>query len=67
MVVAPSDVRHDGISLLAEGTVSLQLSAKSVGIIEAFYNSVKVCQIHVNLNVKKYNFMPFYLYFILWI
>jgi hypothetical protein len=42
VISSPTDVRHDGISLLAEGTVSLQLSSKNVGIFEAFYNSVKV-------------------------
>jgi len=42
VVVSNSDVRHDGISLLAEGAVNLQLSSKNVGIFEAFYNSVKV-------------------------
>ena len=42
VVSSPTDVRHDGISLLAEGIVSLQLSAKTIGIFEAFYNSVKV-------------------------
>lgn len=30
-----------------EGYVNLQLSSKNVGIIEAFYNSVKVC-LYVN-------------------
>jgi hypothetical protein len=42
LVQSGSDVKHDGISLTMEGTVNLQLSAKNVGIFEAFYNSVKV-------------------------
>ena len=42
-VQSNSDIKHDGISLTMEGTVNLQLSAKNVGIFEAFYNSVKVC------------------------
>lgn len=43
LVQSGSDIKHDGISLTMEGTVNLQLSAKNVGIFEAFYNSVKVC------------------------
>ena len=35
-------VHHQGISLTMEGVVNLQLSSKSVGVFEAFYNSVKV-------------------------
>ncbi|XP_072901097.1 vacuolar protein sorting-associated protein 26C isoform X2 [Hemitrygon akajei] len=34
-------IQHQGITLTMDGTVSLQLSAKSVGVFEAFYNSVK--------------------------
>lgn len=37
-----SDLQHQGITLNMEGAVSLQLSAKSVGLFEAFYNSLKV-------------------------
>jgi len=32
-----------------EGSVNLQLSAKSVGVFEAFYNSVKVRPVQVNI------------------
>lgn len=35
-------VQHHGIFLTMEGLVNLQLSSKSVGVFEAFYNSVKV-------------------------
>ncbi|XP_069677159.1 vacuolar protein sorting-associated protein 26C isoform X1 [Periplaneta americana] len=45
LVQSGSDVKHDGISLTMEGTVNLQLSAKNVGIFEAFYNSVKPIQL----------------------
>lgn len=38
----PSDFKHDGIQLSMEGAVNLQLSSKNVGILEAFYNAVKV-------------------------
>jgi hypothetical protein len=37
-----SEVRHEGISLHLEGIVNLQLSSKTFGVFEAFYNSVKV-------------------------
>ncbi|XP_014219445.1 Down syndrome critical region protein 3 [Copidosoma floridanum] len=40
-----SDVKHDGIFLTMEGAVNLQLSSKTVGIFEAFYNSVKPIQL----------------------
>ncbi|KAL4704748.1 hypothetical protein ACJJTC_000072 [Scirpophaga incertulas] len=36
-----SDVRHEGLTLLMEGSVNLQLSTKNVGIFEAFSNSIK--------------------------
>lgn len=45
LITSPSDIKHDGISLTMEGTVNLQLSAKNVGIFEAFYNSVKPIQL----------------------
>ena len=32
---------HEGVVLQVEGSVSLQLSAKSVGLFEAFYSSIK--------------------------
>ncbi|XP_069492190.1 vacuolar protein sorting-associated protein 26C isoform X4 [Ambystoma mexicanum] len=41
-------VQHQGISLTMEGSVNLQLSAKSVGVFEAFYNSVKPIQVISN-------------------
>jgi len=34
-------VVHEGVQLLAEGNVTLQLSSKSVGLFEAFYSSTK--------------------------
>jgi len=36
---------HSGIKLNLDGNVALQLSAKSVGLFEAFYNSVKPIQL----------------------
>lgn len=44
-IQSTSDIKHDGITLAMEGTVNLQLSAKNVGIFEAFYNSVKPIQL----------------------
>ena len=45
---------HNGIKLVMEGNVSLQLSAKSVGLFEAFYNSVKPVQlIYIPVDVAK--------------
>ena len=40
-VTSKGDISHNGLSLTLEGTVNLQLSAKSVGVFEAFYNSLK--------------------------
>ena len=36
-----SQLAHQGISITAEGIASLTLSAKSVGRLEALYNTVK--------------------------
>merc|ERR1712071_622600 len=36
-----SETRHDGIHLTVDGIVNLELSSKSVGQYESFYNSVK--------------------------
>jgi len=35
------ETKHEGITLYLEGIVNLQLSAKTVGLFDAFYNSVK--------------------------
>ena len=50
MVGSRQEVQHQGIFLSMEGSVSLQLSAKSVGLFEAFYNSLKVNQMLVYLS-----------------
>lgn len=42
VLVCKEAVQHHGIFLGMEGLVNLQLSSKSVGVFEAFYNSVKV-------------------------
>lgn len=47
VLVCKEPLQHHGISLSMEGLVNLQLSSKSVGVFEAFYNSVKVnCEPH---------------------
>ena len=45
VVSSKSDISHNGIALVMEGSVNLQLSAKSVGLFEAFYNSLKPVQL----------------------
>ncbi|CAH0546368.1 unnamed protein product [Brassicogethes aeneus] len=46
VVTSNSDFfKHEGITLTAEGSVNLQISSKNVGIIEAFYNSIKPIQL----------------------
>lgn len=35
-------IQHNGIVLTLEGNVNINLSTKSVGLFEAFYNSAKV-------------------------
>lgn len=49
VITSKDTVQHQGISLTMEGSVNLQLSAKSVGVFEAFYNSVKVRALQVNI------------------
>ncbi|MEQ2162346.1 Vacuolar protein sorting-associated protein 26C, partial [Goodea atripinnis] len=52
-------MQHHGISLSMEGIVNLQLSSKSVGVFEAFYNSVKPIQlISNNIEVAKAGKIP---------
>ncbi len=41
VVTSKGELNHQGVTLTMEGTVTLQLSAKSVGMFEAFYNSLK--------------------------
>ena len=44
-VNSKGELSHNGLSLTVDGTVKLQLSARSMGRFEAFYNSLK--PIHV--------------------
>lgn len=45
VISSNSDFKHDGITLSMEGCVNLQISSKNVGVLEAFYNSVKPIQL----------------------
>lgn len=50
---------HQGITLSMNGSVSLQLSAKSVGLFEAFYNSLKPIElVSFSLEVQKAAKLP---------
>lgn len=59
LLVCKEPLQHHGISLSMEGVVNLQLSSKSVGVFEAFYNSVKPIQlISSNIEVAKAGKIP---------
>jgi hypothetical protein len=45
VVTSQGSMKHSGIKLLVEGSVSLQLSARSIGLFEAFYSSLKPVQL----------------------
>lgn len=52
LVNATNPWTHQGIAMKVEGSAKLQLSAKSVGIFEAFYNSVKPLDlVHLHIPV----------------
>jgi len=54
VVDSKSDISHSGLFLSLDGLVNMQLSSKSVGIFEAFYNSVKPIQmVSISLEVQK--------------
>jgi len=42
IIQSRGELGHNGLTLTVDGSVNLQLSAKSVGMFEAFYNSLKV-------------------------
>lgn len=53
------EVVHSGITLQLEGIVNMQLSAKSVGMFEAFYNSVKpISVVNSSLELVKPGKLP---------
>jgi len=45
VISSKTDLKHDGVVLSMDGHVNLQLSSKTVGIFEAFYQSVKPIQL----------------------
>ena len=54
VVQSRGELPHNGITLSMEGIVNLQLSAKSVGVFEAFYNSLKPIQlVNYTLEIAK--------------
>ncbi|ELT97716.1 hypothetical protein CAPTEDRAFT_167823 [Capitella teleta] len=59
VVQSKTEVPHSGVTLTMEGSVNLQLSAKSVGLFEAFYNSLKPIQlINYTIDVAKPGKLP---------
>mmetsp|Transcript_38065 Transcript_38065/g.98272 ORF Transcript_38065/g.98272 Transcript_38065/m.98272 type:complete len:298 (-) Transcript_38065:456-1349(-) len=47
-------LQHSGITMEVEGSIGLQLSAKAVGLFDAFYANVKPIRImHFNIDVQK--------------
>lgn len=58
-VQSRGELTHSGITLAMDGTVNLQLSAKSVGVFEAFYNSIKPIQlVNCTLEVARPGKLP---------
>lgn len=59
VVTSKGELSHNGLTLTMEGIVTLQLSAKSVGVFEAFYNSLKPIQLaFTTLEVRKAGRFP---------
>eukprot|EP00057_Strongylocentrotus_purpuratus_P033244 XP_790710.3 PREDICTED: Down syndrome critical region protein 3 [Strongylocentrotus purpuratus] len=59
VIQTKTEFQHQGITLIAEGSVNLQLSSKSVGHFEAFYNSIKpIPLLSVTLNAAKPGKIP---------
>eukprot|EP00727_Mastigamoeba_balamuthi_P001368 m51a1_g11228 Down syndrome critical region protein 3 paralogue A (311) ;mRNA; f:21830-23610 len=59
VVVTRGALSHAGIGLQCEGAVQLQLSAKNVGLFEAFYNSVKpITLLQLSFDIAKPGKLP---------
>ena len=65
VVMSKGECQHQGISLTVDGVVNLQLSAKSVGVFEAFYNSLKV-PAHFSGWVRFADFISSFFFFFFW-
>eukprot|EP00050_Salpingoeca_kvevrii_P007295 m.295192 g.295192 ORF g.295192 m.295192 type:complete len:295 (+) comp13130_c0_seq1:212-1096(+) len=58
-ITSKDGISHQGILLTMDGNVSLQLSAKSVGVFEAFYNSLKPMQlVNYSLEIRRGGNLP---------
>lgn len=54
VVHSKGEMSHQGVTLFMEGAVNLQLSAKSVGLFEAFYNSLKPIELlNYSIEIRK--------------
>jgi len=54
-----SPIQHNGIFLILNGMVNINLSTKNVGVFEAFYNSTKPIQlIDYSLEISKAGKFP---------
>jgi len=52
IVRSQGSLKHQGIKMVVEGSVGLQLSARSIGLFEAFYSSMKPVQLlHYEIDV----------------
>jgi len=59
VIESKGSLSHQGIQLVMEGNTTLQLSAKSVGLFEAFYSSLKPIQmLFVPVDVAKPGKLP---------
>ncbi|XP_064470449.1 vacuolar protein sorting-associated protein 26C-like [Ornithodoros turicata] len=59
VVDSRSEVKHEGITLHLDGTVTMQLSAKTIGIFDSFYSSAKPVQlISYTLEIAKPGKLP---------
>ena len=58
-ISSKNEISHNGLTLTMDGVVKLQLSARSVGRFEAFYNSLKPIQLsHQQLELAKAGKIP---------
>eukprot|EP00002_Diphylleia_rotans_P000391 TRINITY_DN1020_c0_g1_i1.p1 TRINITY_DN1020_c0_g1~~TRINITY_DN1020_c0_g1_i1.p1 ORF type:complete len:308 (+),score=72.50 TRINITY_DN1020_c0_g1_i1:45-968(+) len=59
VVTSKGPIQHSGITLSLDASVTMQLSAKSVGLFEAFYNSLKPVQLmQFNLEIAAPGKLP---------
>ena len=52
LITTPTPLPHAGLRLVVEGSVTRQLSARSIGLFEAFYSSLKPLQLlHIEIDL----------------